>query len=458
MKKNRRIWVTGVLGLILIIILGIGGYRYYLANTQSVNSSPMQTSKARSGDIRITVDGYGYLLPEQQVELGFLTGGVVVDVDAAVGKEVNRGDTLAQMDDGSRRLELAMKELALQALLSPEALNTAEIAQLNAEDSLDTALTTLQFLISRTVYNSQVALDAANDDLFLKQANNASQEDISAASLAVENARQSLISAQYYYKTEYAVDVLDYTPSEQDINLAWAQVRTSELAVKDTELYIQRLSSDDPCADSNTIGSFTTTLNQACLDVDLAQLALDGSRLVAPIDGLITECGLSVGQVTTTAPAVSIASKQMYVQLYIEETDLDGIQVGLPVNIRFDAYPDDTFTGVIEQVDPQMVTIDSTPAVSIRAAINTTGTEKMLLAGLTAQVEVIKGEAMGTVLIPIQALRELAPGSYAVFVVQPDSSLVLTPVQIGLEDRANVQVISGLTVGDVVSTGIVETK
>jgi hypothetical protein len=45
-----------------------------------------------------------------------------------------------------------------------------------------------------------------------------------------------------------------------------------------------------------------------------------------------------------------------------------------------------------------------------------------------------------------------------VFVVQPDGQLKLTPVTIGLRDFANVQILSGLQAGDVVSTGTVETK
>ncbi len=77
---------------------------------------------------------------------------------------------------------------------------------------------------------------------------------------------------------------------------------------------------------------------------------------------------------------------------------------------------------------------------------------------MSAEVEIIAGEAKNALLVPAQALRELAPGSYAVFVVQPDGQLKLTPVTVGLRDFANVQILSGLKAGDVVSTGTVETK
>ena len=77
---------------------------------------------------------------------------------------------------------------------------------------------------------------------------------------------------------------------------------------------------------------------------------------------------------------------------------------------------------------------------------------------MTADVEIISGEAKNALIIPIQALRELAPESFTVFVVQPDGSLKLTPVTIGLRDFANAEVLTGLKAGDIVSTGTVETK
>jgi len=81
-----------------------------------------------------------------------------------------------------------------------------------------------------------------------------------------------------------------------------------------------------------------------------------------------------------------------------------------------------------------------------------------LLIGMTIDVEIIAGEAKNALLIPVQALREITPESFAVFVVQEDGSLKLTPVTIGLRDFANAEVLAGLEAGDVISTGSVETE
>ena len=81
-----------------------------------------------------------------------------------------------------------------------------------------------------------------------------------------------------------------------------------------------------------------------------------------------------------------------------------------------------------------------------------------LYAGMTANVEIICGEARNTLLIPVAALRQLTAGEYAVFVVQADGTLKLTPVKVGLQDFTNAEILEGLNAGDTVSTGSVATQ
>jgi multidrug efflux pump subunit AcrA (membrane-fusion protein) len=73
-------------------------------------------------------------------------------------------------------------------------------------------------------------------------------------------------------------------------------------------------------------------------------------------------------------------------------------------------------------------------------------------------VDVIGGKAENVLLIPVAALRDLGSGLFAVFVVGADGELEMRPVEVGLMDFANAEIISGLQQGDQVSTGIVETN
>ena len=55
-------------------------------------------------------------------------------------------------------------------------------------------------------------------------------------------------------------------------------------------------------------------------------------------------------------------------------------------------------------------------------------------------------------LVPVEALREINPGEYAVFVMQ-NGELRLRQVTVGLMDYTNAEIKSGLQAGEVVSLG-----
>ena len=72
-------------------------------------------------------------------------------------------------------------------------------------------------------------------------------------------------------------------------------------------------------------------------------------------------------------------------------------------------------------------------------------------------MEVIAGRAQNVLLVPVEALRELSPGQYAVFVMV-DGEPQMRQVEVGLMDYAYAEIISGLEQRDEVSTGIVATE
>jgi multidrug efflux pump subunit AcrA (membrane-fusion protein) len=145
-------------------------------------------------------------------------------------------------------------------------------------------------------------------------------------------------------------------------------------------------------------------------------------------------------------------------QFWVEESDMSGVAAGNRVEIIFEALPDDTFTGEVIRVDPALVTVDGTLAVQAWASVDLASRPDglLLLGGMNADVEIISAESRDTLLVPLQALRELGPDQYAVFVVQPDGEMMLRPVEVGLMDFVNAEIISGLELGEIVSTGVEE--
>jgi macrolide-specific efflux system membrane fusion protein len=179
--------------------------------------------------------------------------------------------------------------------------------------------------------------------------------------------------------------------------------------------------------------------------------------LVAPVAGTVVEVNAQVGETVNGTVVVLADLETPVVQFWVEESDLNSVAVGNRVQYVFEALPDLVYEGEITDVDPVLVTVDGTTAVQSWASIDTTAHPVKLLGDMNVEVEVVAGEALKAVLAPVQALRELGPDQYAVFVVRSegaaDGELELRPVEVGLQDYVNAEILSGLQRGEVVSVG-----
>ncbi|MDY7042303.1 MAG: efflux RND transporter periplasmic adaptor subunit, partial [Chloroflexota bacterium] len=196
------------------------------------------------------------------------------------------------------------------------------------------------------------------------------------------------------------------------------------------------------------------SVEQARNKLTSAQADLEGTVLKAPFAGIVTAVEAEVSEMVGTSSIITLADMEKpLVRFWVEETDMNSVAVGNAVNIVLEALPDYTFLGEIIRVEPALVTVDNTSAIQIWASVDLTANPVPLLSGMTVEVEVIAGEARNVLIVPVQALRELSPDQYAVFVVKSDGELELRPVEVGLKDFVNAEIISGLQLGEAVSTG-----
>jgi HlyD family secretion protein len=206
-------------------------------------------------------------------------------------------------------------------------------------------------------------------------------------------------------------------------------------------------------------GSGLSELEQAKLDLESAQVDLDGTKIISPINGTVMSIDMSIGDTVGTTAVITVADlSQQYLEVFLDESDWTNVQVGYKTEVIFDILPDSTFTGEVIQVDPGLYTENNSSVV--RTVVKLTDEDEGrfdLPLGTSAAVDIIGGEANDAILIPIEALHETTPGSYAVFVMKNGEPRLQT-VEIGIQDLTYVEITSGLEQGDVITTGIAETQ
>jgi multidrug efflux pump subunit AcrA (membrane-fusion protein) len=151
--------------------------------------------------------------------------------------------------------------------------------------------------------------------------------------------------------------------------------------------------------------------------------------------------------------------EQPILEVYLDESDMNMVGVGYDVEVVFDALPNDVFSGQIIRIDPQLVNQSGVTAVRALVQLDTESFAKpqTLPVGMNATVEVIGEQAENAVLVPVESLRELSPGQYAVFVME-DGEPKLRIVEVGLMDFTFAEILSGVEAGEIVTTGLVETN
>ena len=185
-------------------------------------------------------------------------------------------------------------------------------------------------------------------------------------------------------------------------------------------------------------------------------------KLVSPIAGTIVEITAEVGEtLSADTKFITVADlNQPRLEVYLDETDIENVAVGYEVEVIFDAFPDDIFNGHVIEVDPSLYESGNITTIKtlVELDVESFSKPRSLPIGLNAAVDVIGGRAENAVLIPVEALRELGPDEYAVFVVTDDNEPKLRIVEVGIMDYTSAEIISGLEAGEIVTTGIVATE
>jgi HlyD family secretion protein len=462
--KKRKVWIILLTALLLAAGGGYLAYTRYFALAEEPEERTLQTATVQQGDITITADGSGELVPAAEMEMAFRTSGVVDEVFVQVGDPVQEGDLLAQLktDDLERALAEAEFDLELAQLDLTEIRKGPEEAEVeDARAALRDAqvnLTRAQAAYEKTFdSNLDAMIDTRKTEYdwwvgyYQKQkaqyeAGNLSQADHDWAMAAMITAEGQWQEAA----NEATIEEIQ----------AWNRVAQARNTVYQRQQDLEELENSPT---TENLVRAEVAVDRALVARQRAAADLEAAKLYAPFDAVVMDIAVDTGdqvdtssqEVSTNATILTLANMQEpLVAFWVEEADYGSVAVENPIHIIFEAFPDDTFTGAVIQVAPVLVTVDGTTAVQAWASIDID--QDILFSGMTADVEVIAAESRDTLLVPVQALRELSPGQYTVFVVSANGEPEMRSVEVGLSDLANVEILSGLELGETVSLGETE--
>jgi len=465
--KNKKTWIFGAV-LIVVVAFGVLFLTQKTSDAAASTEPELQTTKVRKGDLLVSSAGVGNVLSSAQADLAFGSGGTVSEIYIVPGQEVTKGEILAELENNSQTNAFIQAKANIDSLFSLAGIAAYQIDAVNAEVAYDSALgyaNTLGKPIGSPEYLDilRSAVATAGDALVTAQEKFDGYSETPNSDLKKVQALAALSQAKL--NLEDAKAVLAYysnEPGELDSTTISASLQIASVNFEEAQKALEILKSGDANRLEETLSASSGTslekLKQEYLAYENARTTLENTKLIAPFDGVVVHSNLVTGQSVGTASVLTLASTdQMFVKFYMDETDLAGLNLGNKTIYSFNAYPEATLGGEVTLIEQSLETIDGSPAVVAWGSLP--GSPSFdLLVGMSVDVEIIAGEAKNALIIPVQALRELAPNSYAVFVVKEDGSLVLTPITIGLRDFANAEVLSGLQLGDVVSTGTVETN
>jgi RND family efflux transporter MFP subunit len=188
--------------------------------------------------------------------------------------------------------------------------------------------------------------------------------------------------------------------------------------------------------------------------------------ILAPADGLLVYANGPPKPDSTTIPTIregaTVRNRQkifsvvdlqgpMNLIAKVEEVWIDRVRLGQTVRIKTDAFPDQTFSGVVRSIaplpDPQSFLQNGAKLYSIRIAI--TEANPKLRPGMTSSAEILAASRDNVLSVPVQSVVRFDDTSH-VAVKTPDGGIDWREVTLGMSNDTMVEVKEGLKSGETI--------
>jgi len=413
----KRVWVVAV----VLLALAAGGFALVRRGREPAVADGMRTARVTRGNVVLSVSATGTVQPASLVEVRSRATGEVTRVLVDEGQAVRRGQVLVELDDPDARHAV---ESARASLRSAEANVAAAQARLD------------ELRAGATVYERQQA-----------------EEAVRQAETALAQATENLARQEQLFREGYvAQSVVDQ--ARHDVQTAQSQRRAAQAKLDDL---VAGSTPQQLAAAEAAVLQARAQADQARASLRQAEEQLTETRITAPITGVVVKRSVDVGQsiiggsgVGGTLVITLAQVNPLYATVQVDESDIAGIRIGMPVRLTADALPDVVLRGQVQQIAAEAQVVQNVTQFAVTVVLQ--NPPPSLRLGMTVDAEFVTARRTGVLVIPAQAVKG---GNPPTVTLVSNGELVVRPVKLGLSDGRMVEILDGLVEGDVVFLGYV---
>ena len=370
-----------------------GGFTYFEGSVYEVFEETGET----------LIDTFGSIVTKQTYRVCDPDRGETVD--GVVRTLAEADEDVVAAEDRVREAEL---QLASTRMGNTTALDVATEALQDAREALDDALAGVDAI---DLAVAQAAVDDAAGELAdaeeqLELLLDPQPEDVAVAAGNLADAEEQLEQLLDPQPEDVAVAAGNLADTEEHLEQLLdpqpADVAVAEAMLADESEQLQELLN----------GPNPDDVVAAEAKVMAVQATLDSLRVVAPFDGQVLAVNYLVGDSTEqSTSAVKLANmEQLRVEVSVDETEVNGIRVGQPANLTFDAVFGVEVTGEVTHVAPYGETVQGLVRFPVTVTLKENGPEMRL--GMTAYARIITEVMQDALAVPIDAVQYDDEGEY----------------------------------------------
>jgi HlyD family secretion protein len=254
-------------------------------------------------------------------------------------------------------------------------------------------------------------------------------------------------------KTELKRVEADYKKAEADFKIA------NSLYKANKELYEKRLIPKEEFDSSESkYSSSLAASEQSKVALEIAKANLSNTIIRSPIDGVVLSRNINAGETVTPASkplfVISDDLSEMRIDTAVSEADIGKVKNGQKAYFKVDAYPNETFEGLVSQVRNEPIV--SNNVVTYNVVVRTRNKYMKLKPGMTAEVKIVIADKKDVLRVPTAALRFIPPSSADIknkpdelsdksYVWIPLSGGLIEamPVKLGVSDDTYTEIMDG---------------